>query len=112
EDAIVGLNPVLAPYNITVTEVYGTDAADANVVVDTNTRSAIGGYTDGVLGVFIASPNLSEITLIQGWDWYAGADPIQVGAGQYDLQTIVTHELGHALGLGHSSDTSSVMYGE
>ena len=33
-------------------------------------------------------------------------------AGQYDFQTVVTHELGHGLGLGHSSDTGSVMYPE
>ena len=32
------------------------------------------------------------------------------GAGQYDFETIVMHELGHALGLGHSADTNSVMY--
>ena len=48
-------------------------------------------------------PN-SEITLLQGWNWYAGADPSQIGAGQYDFETTVTHELGHALGLGHSAD--------
>jgi len=30
--------------------------------------------------------------------------------GQYDFQTIVTHELGHATGLGHSGDEGSVMY--
>src|SRR5262249_13730747 len=28
----------------------------------------------------------------------------------YDFQTVVTHELGHALGLGHSTDSTSVMY--
>ena len=60
-----------------------------------------------MLGCFT---NTGEITLIQGWDWYAGADPAAIGAGQYDFQTIVTHELGHALGLGHSADAGSAMY--
>src|SRR5262249_28243483 len=43
------------------------------------------------------------------WDWYAGADASGVGGAQYDFQTVVTHEIGHALGLGHSQDTTSVM---
>src|SRR5262249_26690635 len=33
-----------------------------------------------------------------------------IGVGQYDFESIVTHELGHAIGLGHSGDTGSVMY--
>src|SRR5205823_4079662 len=33
-----------------------------------------------------------------------------IDAVQFDLQTIVTHELGHALGLGHSTDPASVMF--
>jgi hypothetical protein len=48
--------------------------------------------------------------MIQGWNWYAGADPTQIGAGQYDFETAVMHELGHVLGRGHSSDSCSVMY--
>ena len=30
--------------------------------------------------------------------------------GQYDFQTVVIHEMGHALGLGHSDVSTSVMY--
>jgi hypothetical protein len=54
--------------------------------------------------------DLGEITLIQGWNWYTAADAGQIAADQYDFQTIATHELGHALGLGHSALSTSVMY--
>src|SRR5262249_1293194 len=40
-----------------------------------------------------------------------GADPSAMGADQYDFETIVSHEMGHALGLGHSADPSSTMFG-
>jgi hypothetical protein len=63
---------------------------------------------NGVLGCYNA-PN-REITMIQGWNWYAGSDPTQIGANQYDFETTVLHELGHALGLGGSTNPSSPMY--
>jgi hypothetical protein len=67
-----------------------TDPSAANVVVDTATTSAAGGYANGVLGCYTTA---GEITLIQGWNWYTGSDPTQIGASQYDFQTTVTHEL-------------------
>jgi hypothetical protein len=83
----------------------GTPAADFQIHI--GTTSALGGLADGVLGCTTSS---GTVTLITGWNWYTGSDPTKVGANQYDFQTIVTHELGHVLGLGHSTDTASVMY--
>ena len=104
-DTIANLDALLAPYSVDVTEV--TDPTVANLVVDVSATSPAGGYDDGVLGCYIDS---GEITLIPGWNWYTGADPAAIGADQYDFETIVTHELGHALGLGHSADTASTMH--
>jgi hypothetical protein len=106
QDAVNAWDTLLAPYNVTISEV--TDPSLANMVIDIGTTSACGGMANGVLGCFNA-PN-GEITMIQGWNWYTGADPTQIGAGQFDFQTTITHELGHALGLGGGTDASSPMY--
>jgi hypothetical protein len=110
QDAIDGLNTLLAPYDVTINQVDRADMALANLVIDIGTTSANGGVADGVLGSETSSPGSSEITLIQGWNWYAGANPSAIGSGQYDFQTIVTHEIGHALGLGHNTNPASTMY--
>jgi len=106
QDAVSAVDAVVEPFGVSVTET--TDSTAANVVIDTGSSSTVGGYADGILGCYTTA---GEITLIQGWDWYAGSDPSQIGASQYDFQTTVTHELGHALGLGESSDSTSAMSG-
>jgi hypothetical protein len=77
QDAINAWDAILALYNVTITEV--SDPTLANDPLDNNTSTACAEMSNGVLGCFNA-PN-SEITLIQGWNWYAGADPTQIGAG-------------------------------
>ena len=106
QDAINAWDAILATDNVTITEV--SDPTLANLVIDTSTTSACGGVANGVLGCYNEAG--SEITMLQGWNWYAGADPSRIGSGQYDFETTVLHELGHALGLGGSTDPNSPMY--
>ena len=107
-DAIAGLDLLLTPYGVSITEVF--DPAEANLVIDIGLDSAAGSAADGVLGCETTAATGSEITIVQGWSWYTGSDPTAIGSDQYDFQTVVTHELGHVLGLGHNGDLSSVMY--
>lgn len=107
QDAISAINGVVGPYGVSIYQVDAAHAADANVILEMSTTSVVGGFAEGVLG---CSTDLGEITLIQGWNWYASADAGLIAADQYDFQTVVTHEVGHALGLGHSDASTSVMY--
>ena len=104
QDAVTGIDALLAPYSVNVGLV--TDIAWANVVITTAAASASGGAIDGVLG---STTTAGVITILRGWNWYAGADAATIGGDQFDLQTVVTHELGHVLGLAHSTDVDSVM---
>ena len=45
-----------------------------------------------------------------GWSYSTSLDSSAMGTNQYDFLTLATHELGHTVGLGESSDPSSVMY--
>jgi hypothetical protein len=104
--AIAALDSTFGAYGVDLVDVGAAKAADAVVQVDIAATSAAGSAADGVLGCTFAG----QITLVTGWNWYTGADPNAIETDQYDFQTIVTHELGHAIGLGHSGDTNSVMY--
>jgi hypothetical protein len=103
-DAIATLNAGVAPYGVKLTEV-GADVA-GNIQLQIGATSPCGTASDGVLGCAAGS----EITIVDGWNWYTGADAAAVGSAQYDFQTIVTHELGHGLWIMHSTDAQSAMY--
>jgi hypothetical protein len=104
-DAIAVIDIAVAPYGVTITQIDPT-SGPADVTIDTSATSAVGGYADGVLGC----QSGTEVTLIQGWSWYAGSHPAAIGPGKFDLETVAMHELEHVLGLGHSADPASVMY--
>jgi hypothetical protein len=105
-DALTSLDASLASFGV-VLQVAGPGmSAAADIHVHLAATSSIGSAADGVLGATVGN----NITLIDTWNEYTGANPNAIGANQYDFQTVLTHELGHAIGLGHSTDTSSVMF--
>src|SRR5262249_27257112 len=72
EDALAGVQAVVNPYGTSLTEVVSRAVADVTIQVSTTT--ALGDQADGVLGC----EDASGITLVQGWNWYAGADGTQI----------------------------------
>lgn len=106
QDAVAQVESIVSPFGTNVVMVDGSVGNAANIVISMDTTSAVGGMADGVLG---CTTDAGGVKIIQGWNWYAGATASAIGCDQFDLQTVMVHEIGHTLGLGHSADTSSVM---
>lgn len=131
-DAITNLNVTWqATSGLRMVEV--TDPTAADVRIRGAASTAIGGKKQGVLGATQPSYDVgitgwladgspvatfldhdmggrTTITLVNSWNWYAGADASKIAAKQYDFESVVAHELGHAIGLvDNATDRSAVM---
>lgn len=69
---------------------------------------------EDVLGVIWYGISIDEfdIALDNGieWSWYFGDDPNSIPPDEIDAETVLLHEFGHGLGLGHSDEPNAVMY--
>jgi hypothetical protein len=129
DDAIATLDQTLTgTVGLDLVEV--TDPTLATIIISNSSTSAAGGQANGVLGCTTltfgaaASGALDEgvpylqftgqgvVDILEGWNWFAGSDSTQIGAGQFDYQSVVTHELGHAVGLYHDVTNYGTLNGD
>ncbi len=90
-------------------DVFWIGAANGIGNSNNNIASAISSCGGGTLA-FTETP-ISDgwrIRFCDEWNWADG--PAGIGGGVFDLQGIMTHEYGHALGLGHSGVGNATMW--
>jgi hypothetical protein len=65
-----------------------------------------------VLGVtwYSTSQDEADMALNTSFSWHAGSTSCTNQTGKIDAQTVLLHENGHVVGLGHSTVESAVMY--
>ncbi|HEX5781182.1 MAG TPA: matrixin family metalloprotease [Solirubrobacteraceae bacterium] len=64
---------------------------------------------NGTLGVTWSTSGTDEadMAINTRYSWNTGCRAV---SGSFDLESVILHENGHVVGLGHSTDTSAVMY--
>jgi hypothetical protein len=88
-----------------------TARADLPGSIDITFR--VGGFDPGVLAFafFPDPPNpesiAGDVVFNDAFSWEIGNNR---GSGAFDLMLIATHEFGHSLGVGHTSDPEAVMH--
>lgn len=90
-----------AQSGLTFTEVTGAGAADITI-----TFGAIDGANNILAQAFYPQFG-GDVTVDTAETWSVAAS---TPAGQFDLQTILLHELGHSLGLNHSSISGATLF--
>ncbi len=95
---VVPLEHAASPVAVTVRFCKGAWSYQAGLLANTTFTAAV---DSGVVA--------SAAILINECD-YKFVGPEEVADGHFDLQAVLTHELGHVLGLAHTDELSAVMF--
>ena len=67
-------------------------------------------WTGKVRGPLSKKPRwIADVFFNEGWTWSLTGDDLGTADYEIDIETVMLHELGHALGLGHEDDVEAVM---